>query len=73
MIIKPRAIYFVSNNLAVNYDVDGEFGRNLYAPGLNNKNNTATISVKKAFIENKVNLLSIIITLTFNIFALQYD
>ena len=54
MIIKPRAIYFVSNNLAVNYDVDGEFGQNLYVFGFNNKNNTATISVNKAFIEIKL-------------------
>ena len=51
MIIKPRAIYFVSNNLAVNYDVEGEFGQNLYTFSINNKNNTATISVNKAFIE----------------------
>lgn len=50
MIIKPRAIYFVSNNLAVNYDVDGEFGRNLYMFRFNNKKNTATISINKAFI-----------------------
>lgn len=51
MIIKPRAIYFVSNNLAVNYDVEGEFGQNLYIFSINNKNNTATISVNKQFIE----------------------